>query len=400
DLINSLQLLHYHIGSQITKIDKIKNAIIEATRIYVEMKKMGVNLKYLNIGGGLGVDYSGLKSSHFSSVNYTIEEYANDIIFQIKSICDETKTDYPNIISESGRATVAHYSVLITNILNTNGSINSNDDDEIEININKFSPTLKKLYDIYESIDKYSLREDFHDTIQLITEVNSLFNLGYLTLKERATAETLYNKIIKKIENLLEKIEDIPEELRDFKVNLRETYFANFSIFQSLPDSWAIDQLFPISPIQRLNEKPEYIASIADITCDSDGEITQFVVNESIKNYLPVHKINENENYYIGFFLIGAYQEILGDLHNLFGDTNAVHITFNKKTGYNIVNIILGDAIGKTLNYVQYNQYDILKNIRENLEKNVQKQKITIEESTHFYELIEQNLKTYTYLTE
>jgi arginine decarboxylase len=254
--------------------------------------------------------------------------------------------------------------------------------------------------DIYKSIDRHSLREDYHDTIQLIQEAVSLFNLGYLNLSDRALAEWLCARIIRKINGIVEKIKPIPEELQNFKLSLRQTYFANFSLFQSVPDSWAIDQLFPIVPIQRLNQKPDVIASIADITCDSDGEITSFVGENGRTKYLPIHKIRSGESYYIGFFLIGAYQEILGDMHNLFGDTNAVHITFNKKTNYKIDTVINGDATWESLKYVQYEGGKILKTVRDNLEKSVASRKISIEESSHFLELLDRTLQGYTYLGE
>ena len=399
-LIDNVKLLHFHIGSQITKIDKIKTALIEGTRIYTEMKKLGVGIEYVDIGGGLGVDYDGSKSSYFSSVNYSIEEYANDVIYQIKNICDDAGVECPNIISESGRATVAHYSVLVTNVLNTNTQ-NVMPDFEATLNgSDKLAPTVKKLVDIYKSIDRYSLREDYHDTIQLIQEAVSLFNLGYLTLNERAMAEWLYSKIIRKINSIVEKIKPIPEELQNFQLALRQTYFANFSLFQSIPDSWAIDQLFPIVPIQRLNQKPDVMASIADITCDSDGEITSFVGENGRTKFLPLHKMRKDEDYYIGFFLIGAYQEILGDMHNLFGDTNAVHVTFNKKTGYKIDTVINGDATWESLKYVQYKGPEILKHVRDTLEKNVALRKVSIEESSHFLELLDRTLLGYTYLGE
>ncbi len=334
ELLDRVKLLHFHIGSQITKIDKIKNALTEGSRIYAEMKKMGVGLEYLDVGGGLGVDYDGSKSSYFSSVNYSVEEYANDVIYQVKNICDEAGVPCPNIISESGRAIVAHYSVLITNILNTNTQNALPDYADVLEQADKLSPTVKKLNDIYRSIDRHSLREDYHDTLQLIQEAVSLFNLGYLKLHDRALAEWLCNKIFLKINGIVERLKPVPEELQNFQLALRQTYFANFSLFQSIPDSWAIDQLFPIVPIQRLNQKPGVMATIADITCDSDGEISSFVGENGRTRYLPLHKVSSEEDYFIGFFMIGAYQEILGDMHNLFGDTNAVHITFNKKTNY------------------------------------------------------------------
>jgi arginine decarboxylase len=399
-LIDQVKLIHFHIGSQITKIDKIKTALIEGARIYTELRKMGVGIEYVDIGGGLGVDYDGSKSSYFSSVNYSIEEYANDVIYQIKNICDDAGVDCPNIISESGRATVAHYSVLVTNVLNTNTQRLTPDFEEELATAEKLAPTVRKLVDIHKSIDRYSLREDYHDTQQLIQEAVSLFNLGYLTLQERAMAEWLYGKIIRKINSIVEKIKPIPEELQNFQLALRQTYFANFSLFQSVPDSWAIDQLFPIVPLQRLNQKPDVIASIADITCDSDGEITSFVGESGRTKFLPLHKIRKDEEYYIGFFLIGAYQEILGDLHNLFGDTNAVHITFNKKTGYMIDTVINGDACWESLKYVQYKGPEILKRVREHLEKGVSQRRVSIEESSHFIELLDRTLLGYTYLGE
>jgi len=398
ELIDCVKLLHFHIGSQITKIDKIKTALIEGTRVYTEMKKLGVGIEFVDIGGGLGVDYDGSKSSYFSSVNYTVEEYANDVVYQIKNICDEAGVECPNIISESGRATVAHYSVLVTNVLNTNTQHLTPDFEEELNSAEKLAPTVKKLADIYKSIDRHSLREDYHDTMQLIQEAVSLFNLGYLSLNERAMAEWLYSKILRKINSIVEKIKPIPEELQNFQLALRQTYFANFSLFQSIPDSWAIDQLFPIMPIQRLQQKPDVMASIADITCDSDGEITSFVGENGRTKFLPLHKIRKDEDYYIGFFLIGAYQEILGDLHNLFGDTNAVHITFNKKTGYMIDTVINGDATWESLKYVEYKGPEILKKVRDSLEKEVALRKVSIEESSHFIELLDRTLVGYTYL--
>ncbi len=400
ELIDNVKLLHFHIGSQITKIDKIKSALIEGTRIYAEMRKLGVGIEYVDIGGGLGVDYDGSKSSYFSSVNYSIEEYANDVIYQIKNICEDAGVECPNIISESGRATAAHYSVLVTNLLNTNTQNLMPDFEETLNGAEKLAPTVKKLVDIYKSIDRYSLREDYHDTVQLIQEAVSLFNLGYLTLNERAMAEWLHGKILRKINGIVEKIKPIPEELQNFQLSLRQTYFANFSLFQSIPDSWAIDQLFPIVPIQRLNQKPDVMASIADITCDSDGEITSFVGENGRTKYLPLHKIRKDEDYFVGFFLIGAYQEILGDMHNLFGDTNAVHVTFNKKTGYKIDTVINGDATWESLKYVQYKGPEILKHVRDTLEKDVALRKVSIEESSHFLELLDRTLLGYTYLGE
>ncbi|MGW8313296.1 MAG: arginine decarboxylase [Desulfuromonadales bacterium] len=399
-LLDRVKLLHFHIGSQITKIDKIKNALIEGSRIYAEMWKMGVKLDYLDIGGGLGVDYDGSKSSYFSSVNYSVEEYANDVIYQVKNVCAEAGVPCPNIISESGRAIVAHYSVLVTNILNTNTQNALPNYESVLEEAEKLSSTVKKLNDIYKSLDRHSLREDYHDTLQLIQEAVSLFNLGYLNLHDRALAEWLCNKIFLRINGIVERMRPVPEELQNFQLNLRQTYFANFSLFQSVPDSWAIDQLFPIMPLQRLGQKPDVMATIADITCDSDGEVSSFVGESGRAKYLPMHRVQADEDYYIGFFMIGAYQEILGDMHNLFGDTNAVHVTFNKKTSYKIDTVIQGDATWESLKYVQYKGPEILKHVRDNLEKMVASRKVSFEETSHFIELMDKMLLSYTYLGE
>ncbi len=400
DLLDRVKLLHFHIGSQITKIDKIKTALSEGARIYAEMVKMGVGLEYLDIGGGLGVDYDGSKSSYFSSVNYSVEEYASDVIYQIKNVCDAAGVPCPNVISESGRAIVAHYSVLVTNILNTNTQNALPDYEEVLEQTDDLSPTVMKLRDIYRSLDRHSLREDYHDTLQLIQEAVSLFTLGYLTLSDRALAEWLCNKIFIKINAIVARLKPIPEELQTFQLSLRETYFANFSLFQSVPDSWAIDQLFPIVPIQRLNQKPDVMTTIADITCDSDGAVSSFVGEHGRTEFLPLHKVRNDEDYYIGFFMIGAYQEILGDMHNLFGDTNAVHITFNQKTNYKIDTVINGDATWESLKYVQYKGPEILKQVRDALEKNVASRKVSFEETSHFIELLDKVLTSYTYLGE
>jgi arginine decarboxylase len=398
NLLENLELLHFHIGSQITKVDKIKTALVEGARVYAEMRKMGVNLQYLDIGGGLGVDYDGSKSSYFSSVNYNIEEYANDVVYQIKNICEEAKVVCPTIISESGRAIVAHYSVLVTNILNSYTETQDSGFEAMLEHPEKVAPTVKKLIEIYESIDRHSLREDYHDTVQFFQEAISLFKLGHLDLQQRAMAEWVSHRIILKMSEILERLKTVPEELQNFHLNLRKIYFANFSLFQSIPDSWAIDQLFPILPLQRLQQKPELFSSIADITCDSDGEITSFVGEHGKTKFLPIHRVEPDEDYFIGFFLIGAYQEILGDMHNLYGDTNAVHITFNKKTNYKIDTVIKGDSISDVLKYVQHDGNEILKNISTKLEKQVALRRITIEESSYFLQLLDRTLQGYTYL--
>jgi arginine decarboxylase len=393
-LLECVKLLHFHVGSQITRMEKIKQALIEGVRIYVELKKIGVDLQYLDIGGGLGVDYDGSKSSFDSSVNYSLEEYASDIVYQIKNVCDSAGIACPDIISESGRATVAHYSMLVTNLLHTDTQHLMPEPRIFQTG----SATVQKLIDIHKSINQFSLREDYHDTVQLIQEIISLFNLGYLDLKERANAESVYRSILRKIHRLLDGVDPVPEELRNFQVHLRQAHFANFSLFQSLPDSWAIDQLFPIMPLQRLNERPEVISSIADLTCDSDGEISGFVGQSGKSDFLALHRIGSREQYYLGFFMIGAYQEILGDLHNLFGDTNAVHVTFDKKNSYRIDTVIEGDNISRTLGYVQYDLDEMVQQVRDKLEKGIAGRMISREESLVFLEKLEKAFQGYTYL--
>jgi len=399
-LLDCVKLLHFHVGSQITKIDRIKNALIEGTRIYVEMVRLGVKLDSLDIGGGLGVDYDGSKSSYFASMNYSLAEYANDVVYQVKTVCEQAGVPCPDIVSESGRATVAHYSVLVTNLLNDDRAELLPDFSAILLEPDSLSSTVKKLVDIYQSMDRHSLREDYHDTVQLMQEAVSLFNLGYLTIRERARAEWIHARIVAKIASLLEQIKPIPEELQGFQLNLRQARFANFSLFQSLPDSWAIDQLFPILPIQRLDERPELFASVADITCDADGEITSFVGPNGRTKWLPLHKVAAGEEYFIGFFLIGAYQEILGDMHNLFGDTNAVHVTFSRKTGYKIDSVITGDATWECLRYVQYDGTEIAKQVRNDLENRIARKEVSIEDTNRFLHLLDKTLQSYAYLGE
>ena len=321
-----LQLLHFHLGSQITNIRNVKGALNEAARVYTELAKLGAGLKYIDVGGGLGVDYDGSQTDFESSMNYTLQEYANDVVFRIKSVCDEAGVPHPTIISESGRAVVAYHSVLVFDVLGVSGFR----DESVPTTANPdWEQPLLDLFATYNDVNKRNVLESYHDAQQAMDMALSLFTGGYLPLEQRSLAEHLFWAIATKLQRIAQSMPEVPEELQNLDALLSDTYFCNFSVFQSMPDSWAIKQLFPIMPIHRLNEKPTRRAVLGDITCDSDGKVDQFIDLRDVKKTLPLHPVN-GEPYYLGMFLLGAYQEILGDLHNLFGDTNAVHVSLDE----------------------------------------------------------------------
>ena len=345
-MADSLKLIHFHIGSQITKIRRIKNALREAMQFYVQLSKMNFNIDFVDIGGGLGVDYDGTRSaSGESSMNYSIQEYVNDSIFALVDACQKNGLKQPNIIAESGRSLTAHHSVLIIEVLETTHQPLWNDTDIIPEDAHELA---KELYNIWDKINPSRVFEDWHDALQIREEALELFSLGLLDLKTRAQIEKLFWSVARDVKEMTLSMKHPPEELRKVALMLPEKYFCNFSLFQSLPDSWAIDQMFPIMPIERLAEKPTRECTIQDITCDSDGKINRFVSPQGTSYSLPVHPLKSNEHYYIGVFLVGAYQEILGDMHNLFGDTNAVHISIGKD-GYEIEQIIDGEPVADVL---------------------------------------------------
>lgn len=320
-----LKLIHFHIGSQITKIRRIKNALREATQFYVQLTKMGFDIDFMDIGGGLGVDYDGTRSSSSeSSMNYSIQEYANDSISAIVDACEKNNLKQPNIITESGRSLTAHHSVLIFDVLATTSLPEWNDKHEIGPDDHELA---RELYEIWDKLSQPRLFESWHDALQIREEALDLFSLGLLDIKTRSQIEKLFWSVAREVGEIAGTLKHAPEELRKIAKMLPDKYFCNFSLFQSLPDSWAIDQVFPIMPISRLDEKPTRTAVLQDITCDSDGKISNYISNNGTSSSLPVHALREHEPYYIGVFLVGAYQEILGDMHNLFGDTNAVHIS-------------------------------------------------------------------------
>ena len=345
-----LKLIHFHIGSQVTKIRRIKTALREASQFYVQLHSMGFNVEFVDIGGGLGVDYDGTRSSNSEgSVNYSIQEYVNDSISTLVDVSDKNGIPHPNIITESGRALTAHHSVLIFEVLETATLPEWDDEEEIAPDAHEL---VQELYGIWDSLNQNKMLEAWHDAQQIREEALDLFSHGIVDLKTRAQIERLYWSITREINQIAGGLKHAPDEFRGLSKLLADKYFCNFSLFQSLPDSWAIDQIFPIMPIQRLDEKPERSATLQDITCDSDGKIANFISTRNVAHYLPVHALKKTEPYYVAVFLVGAYQEILGDMHNLFGDTNAVHVSVNEK-GYNIEQIIDGETVAEVLDDVQ-----------------------------------------------
>ena len=390
-----LRLIHFHIGSQITKIRRIQAALREASQFYIQLHKMGYNVDFVDCGGGLGVDYDGTRSpSSESSVNYSIQEYVNDCIYTFVEVADRNGIQHPNIITESGRSLAAHHSVLVIDVLETASLPEMNEEFEPEENAHKL---VKDLYEIWDNLNPRTMLEDWHDAEQIREEALDLFNHGIIDLQTRAEVESMYWSVCREINSLTKHLKHTPEELKTLDKTLADKYFCNFSLFQSLPDSWAIDQLFPIMPIQRLDERPTRSATLQDITCDSDGKIANFVTNRNVSNILPVHTIRRNENYYLGVFLVGAYQEILGDMHNLFGDTNAVHVSV-RNGKYQIDQIIDGETVAEVLDYVQYNPRKLVRQLEIWVTKSVKEGKISLEEGTEFLSNYRSGLYGYTYL--
>ncbi len=395
-MADCLQLVHFHLGSQITNIRNVKSAVNEAARVYVELARVGAGMKYLDVGGGLGIDYDGSQTDFESSVNYTLQEYANDIVFRIKSVCDEAGITHPTIISESGRAVVAYHSVLVFDVL----GVSTFDRYEAPAAVPDDAPQpIRDLFGIYRDLSKKNLLESYHDAVQSVDETMNLFRLGFLTIELRATAESLFWAVCRKVQRIMAELEFVPEELQSLPGMLSDTYFCNFSVFQSMPDSWAIKQLFPIMPIHRLAERPTRRAVLGDITCDSDGKVDQFIDLRDVRNALELHAY-DGRPYYLGAFLLGAYQEILGDLHNLFGDTNAVHISQDDDGSVCVDHVVKGDTVREVLAYVQYSADELLASMRKDVERAVRGGKLSLEESRQLLRFYESGLEGYTYLEE
>ncbi|HBJ09241.1 MAG TPA: arginine decarboxylase [Coprobacter fastidiosus] len=389
-----LHLIHFHIGSQVTKIRRIKNALREASQFYVQLHNMGFNIDFVDIGGGLGVDYDGTRSSSSeSSMNYSIQEYVNDSISALVDACVKNDIPQPNIITESGRSLTAHHSVLIFEVLETTTLPSWSEDESVS---EKDHELVQELYKLWDTMNQPRLIETWHDALQIREEALDLFGLGMLDLRTRAQVERLFWSIAREVYEMANEIKHSPEELKKIAKMLPDKYFCNFSLFQSLPDSWAIDQIFPIMPISRLDEKPERTATIQDITCDSDGKIDNFISTRNFNYHLPVHNLTKDP-YYIGVFLVGAYQEILGDLHNLFGDTNAVHVSVYKDH-YEIDQVIDGETVAEVLDYVQFNPKKMVRSVETWVTTSMKSGIITPEEGREFLSNYRSGLYGYTYL--
>jgi arginine decarboxylase len=401
DMLDCLQLVHCHPGSQLQDIRRVKEAINELAHVYAELKLMGAGLQYIDIGGGLGVDYDGSGTNFESSMNYTLNEYASDVVYRVKAVCDDRDVPHPMIVSESGRAIAAHHSLLVFNTLGSStldqfkvkGSVEEDYRGSEEV-----PQPVRDLFDSYRSVNDRRLVECYHDAIQAREQALQMFNLGYLSLEFRGLAERLYWATCTKIRDHCRKLGKIPEELENLESMLSDIYFCNFSIFQSLPDSWAIGHLFPIMPIQRLGERPTRNAVLADITCDSDGKIDRFVSARETKRTLELHELVRGEEYYLAAFLVGAYQETLGDLHNLFGDTHVVHIKLHDEGGWWIEEIVKGDTATKVLEYMEYDTDELYPRLARDCERAVREGRMSLAEAQAVKRFYENELNGYAYL--
>ncbi len=398
NILHCVKLIHFHLGSQITNIRRIKNSLKEAGRFYSELMKFGCNIQYVDVGGGLGVDYDGSRSTFASSKNYSVQEYANDVVYHLLEICQAENLPHPNIISESGRAMTAHHSILIVNVLDVTGFPQWSD----EIKIADDAPeVVKEIFDVLASTSNKNLIESWHDTVHLREGAQSQFLLGLISLNDRALVERIHWGICHKVEKLSARLKFLPDDIQSLKTKLADKYFCNFSVFQSVPDSWAIDQVFPIVPLSRLHEEPDRDATLEDITCDSDGRIDNFIgTHRGTENTLRVHSLKPGENYSLCIFLTGAYQEILGDLHNLFGDTNTVHVSLKEDGSLNYEQIIEGEDVADVLDYVQFSADELAGRIDGFLIGCVQRGVVTQREADDFLNLYKDGLNGYTYLVK
>ncbi|HWJ05961.1 MAG TPA: biosynthetic arginine decarboxylase [Steroidobacteraceae bacterium] len=396
-----LQLVHCHPGSQLQDIRRVKDAVTELAHVYAELKQLGAGLQYIDIGGGLGVDYDGSRTNYESSMNYTLAEYASDVVYRIASVCNARGIEHPVIVSESGRATCAHHSVLVCDVLGSSrlDRFRVSDADEQKVRGEGEMPQpVKDLLDAYRSVTERRVVECYHDAQQAREQALQMFSVGYLGLEARGLVERLYWATCAKIRDVARKLPALPEELEGLEAILSDIYFCNLSIFQSLPDSWAIDQLFPIMPIHRLDERPARTAVLADITCDSDGKIDNFVSLRETKHSLELHDLRPDEPYYVAVFLVGAYQETLGDLHNLFGDTHVVHIKLHDEGGWWIEETVKGDTAAEVLRYMQYDVERLVPQFARDCERAVREGRITLPESQAMRRFYEGELVGYTYL--
>ena len=392
------KLLHFHLGSQIPNIRIVKGALNEAARVYAELSRLGAGLEFLDVGGGLGVDYDGSQTNFESSTNYTLEEYANDVVYHIQTVCDEAGVKHPTIVSESGRAVVAYHSVLVFNVVGV--SRFANEEVLPPAPSDDYEQPIVDLIETYQNVSMRNALEAFHDAQQALDMAMGLFNGGYLPLQQRSLAESLYWGICAKLQRIVQQMDEVPEDLQGLDEALSDTYFCNFSLFQSIPDSWAIKQLFPVLPIHRLDERPTEYAVLGDITCDSDGKIDQFIDRRDVKRALPLHAFKGGDPYYLGVFLIGAYQEILGDMHNLFGDTHAVHVTLDDHNGVVLDEVVKGDTVKEVLDYVEFDAEQLVAHLRNDVETAVREGRMSFEEAGRMLRFYEDGLHGYTYLED
>jgi arginine decarboxylase len=392
-MLDCLELVHFHIGSQISAVRAIKDAMKEACRVFVELSQSGAALKFIDVGGGLGVDYDGSQTNWQSSTNYTMQEYANDVVAAVLEACDKRGVTHPDIVSESGRALVAHHSVLVFDVLDVNEVLPGQTPPSVDPGE---PPVIQGLAETWRSISRKNFQEAYHDALQLKEEATGLFNVGLLDLRGRARVEQLFWGCCEAILKIIRELDYVPDDLEGLEKGLADTYYGNFSVFQSAPDHWAVKQLFPTLPLHRHNERPSRRGIIADLTCDSDGKVDQFIDLRDVKECLELHPF-DGRPYFIGMFLVGAYQEILGDLHNLFGDTNAVHVSLVEGT-YRIDHVVEGDSVSEVLGYVQYDKRHLVQCMRQANEEALRKGLLTFEESALLMRRFEEGMSGYTYL--
>jgi len=393
-LLGCFRLLHFHIGSQVSSIRAVKEALREASHLYVNLARMGAPMGWLDVGGGLGVDYDGSRTDFGSSINYSLQEYANDVVFGVMEVCDEAGVEHPVLVSESGRATVAHHAALIVETLDVAES--RRPEVPAEPPEDAAAP-LRNLIEDYHELGEDNALETYHDAVAFREECLALFNLGHLTLEHRALADDAYLATCRRVLELIRDLPEPPEELEPLALAMADTYFCNFSLFQSLPDAWAIDHLFPVLPIHRLDEEPTRRGILVDITCDSDGRLDRFIDRRDVKRMLELHS-PDGAPYYLGIFLVGAYQESLGDLHNLFGDTHTVHVSLAPEGGYRIDEVVAGDSVTDVLHYVRYGRTELMARMRRAAEDALAAGRMTREESKQLLRMYEQGLAGYTYL--